>query len=101
MAGRDPLALRICLLLVRLCSVVVPRRGRREWRAEWQSEFRHHHATLRARGTPDWSTSLDLIRRAAGALPDAAWIRRQFTVDAEVVHDVRHGLRMLWTSPRF
>jgi putative ABC transport system permease protein len=101
MAGRDPLALRICLLLVRLCSVVVPRGARREWRAEWESEFRHHHATLRARGTPDWSTSMDLIRRAAGALPDAAWIRRQFTVDAEVVHDVRHGLRMLWTSPRF
>ena len=44
---------------------------------------------------------MDLVRRAFGALPDAAWLRRQFTADAEVVHDVRHGLRMLWKSPTF
>ena len=44
---------------------------------------------------------MDLIGRALGALPDAAWIRRQFTSDSEVVHDVRHGVRMLWTSPLF
>lgn len=44
---------------------------------------------------------MDLVRRSFGALPDAAWLRRQFTVDADVVHDLRHGLRMLWKSPAF
>lgn len=44
---------------------------------------------------------MDLLRRAFGALPDAAWLRRQFTADAEVVHDVRHGVRMLRKSPTF
>jgi len=44
---------------------------------------------------------MDLVRRALGALPDAAWLRRQFTADAEVVHDVRHGARMLRKSPTF
>ena len=44
---------------------------------------------------------MDLVRRAFGALPDAAWLRRQFTADAEVVHDVRHGIRMLRKSPTF
>ena len=44
---------------------------------------------------------MDLVRRAFGALPDAAWLRRQFTADAEVVHDVRHGVRMLRKSPTF
>jgi putative ABC transport system permease protein len=32
---------------------------------------------------------------------DAAWLRRQFTADADLVHDVRHGLRMLVKSPGF
>jgi len=44
---------------------------------------------------------MDLIRRALGALPDAAWIRRQFTLDAEVVHDVVYGTRALLKSPAF
>ena len=44
---------------------------------------------------------MDLVRRAFGALPDAAWLRRQFTADAEVVHDLRHGVRMLRKSPTF
>ena len=44
---------------------------------------------------------MDLFRRALGALPDAAWLRRQFTLDADVVHDVRHGARMLAKSPSF
>ena len=44
---------------------------------------------------------MDLVRRALGALPDAAWLRRQFTADADLVHDVQHGLRMLARSPSF
>ncbi len=44
---------------------------------------------------------MDLFRRALGALPDAAWLRRQFTEDADVVHDVKHGARMLLKSPSF
>jgi putative ABC transport system permease protein len=44
---------------------------------------------------------MDLFRRALGALPDAAWLRRQFTFDSEAIHDIRHGLRMLWKSPLF
>ena len=44
---------------------------------------------------------MDLFRRALGALPDAAWLRRQFTADADIVHDLRHGARMLRKSPTF
>ena len=44
---------------------------------------------------------MDLVGRVLGALPDAAWLRRQFTADAEIVHDVRHGVRMLRKSPAF
>ena len=44
---------------------------------------------------------MDLFRRVLGSLPDAAWLRRQFTADADLVHDVRHGARMLRKSPLF
>ena len=44
---------------------------------------------------------MNLIRRALGALPDAAWLRRQFTADADAVHDLRHAVRMVRKSPAF
>jgi putative ABC transport system permease protein len=100
-ANQDPLPLRICLLLLRLFSAVVPRAGRVEWRQEWESEFRHRREDLASSGRIAWSDDMDLIRRALGALPDAAWLRRQFTMDAELVHDLQHGIRLMWKSPLF
>ena len=44
---------------------------------------------------------MNLVGRALGSLPDAAWIRRQFTLDADAVHDAVHGLRMLARTPGF
>ena len=44
---------------------------------------------------------MDLISRALGSLPDAAWIRRQFTLDADAVRDAAHGARMLLKTPGF
>ena len=78
-----------------------PRPWRADWRDEWEAEFRHRHTSLDRRTRLDWRSSMDLVRRAFGALPDAAWLRRQFTADAEIVHDVRHGMRMLRKSPTF
>jgi putative ABC transport system permease protein len=94
---RTPFAVRLALALVRAFSVLVPARLRRDWRQEWEAEIRH----CGDRRPPHWREDMDLIGRTLGALPDAAWIRRQFTADAEVVHDVRHGIRMLGRSPGF
>jgi putative ABC transport system permease protein len=99
--SRDPFVLRACLILVRLSAVLVPQPSRAEWRAEWDAEIRHRWALLDRRHHLDWRTRMDLFRRVLGSLPDAAWLRRQFTVDAELVHDVRHGARMLRKSPLF
>ena len=98
---RDPLALRLCLALVRIFAVVVPFTSRAQWRAEWDAEVRYHWHILDRDHHIDWRTRVDLFRRALGALPDAAWLRRQFTADADLVHDVKHGVRMLLTSPSF
>jgi putative ABC transport system permease protein len=97
----DPLALRICVGLIRAASIVVPGPSRQDWRDEWEAEVRHRWDSLDARERLDWRIRMDLFRRVLGSLPDAAWLRRQFTADADLVHDVKHGLRMLWKSPSF
>jgi putative ABC transport system permease protein len=97
----DPIVLRLSLLLVRLFAALVPSRSRHDWRTEWEAEVRHHWDSLDSGHRLDWRTRMDLFRRTLGALPDAAWLRRQLTADADVVHDVRHGVRMLAKSPSF
>ena len=73
------------------CSSGSPRASSRAaiatpWRMEWEAELRHR-----------WSRGIDAVdgRRDAAwcdvrsaRVVDAAWIRRQFTIDADVVHDV-------------
>jgi predicted permease len=91
--------LAIALWLVAVASRLVPRAERAEWRGEWEAELEHRWGSLRRRRELSWRTSMDLVRRAFGALPDAAWIRRQLTADADVVHDARHTLRLIAKAP--
>jgi putative ABC transport system permease protein len=100
-APRASLTVWLCVAAVRLFSALVPARARREWRLEWEGELRHRGMLLEARRHNDWRHRMDLFRRVLGALPDAAWLRRQVTADADIVHDLRHGARMLRKSPTF
>jgi putative ABC transport system permease protein len=43
---------------------------------------------------------MDLMRRTMGSVSDAAWLRRQFTRDAELIQDARESLRLLLRQPR-
>ncbi|HET9268769.1 MAG TPA: ABC transporter permease [Vicinamibacterales bacterium] len=80
----------LALLLVRAAAVVVPRRDRDAWRQEWEAEIVHR---------ADWSDDMSLVRRSAGSIFDAAWLRRQFTRDSDLVHDVTHAWRLYRRSP--
>ena len=97
----DPLALRACLAIIRAVSAIVPSASRAEWRAEWEAEVTWRWDQLADRERLDWRSRMDLFRRALGTVPDAAWLRRQFTADADLVHDLKHGLRMLAKAPTF
>jgi putative ABC transport system permease protein len=93
-----PIALRACLLVVNLASRIVPAPDRESWRLEWEAELRHRWSRrerLSRRG------EMHMVRRTFGSLVDAAWIRRQLTSDADIVHDAAHGVRMLAKSPGF
>lgn len=93
--------LRLSLALLRLISHVVPSRERDAWLQEWEAEVQGRWAWLAARNELNRRQQMEMLRRTIGSVHDAAWLRRQFTRDAELVHDVRHGLRLLRRSPGF
>jgi putative ABC transport system permease protein len=95
------LAFWLALHIVRAVAMLVPAAVRADWRREWDAELRHRSAHLRRAPNLTWRTNMDLIGRALGSLPDAAWIRRQFTLDADAVHDAVHSARMLARTPGF
>jgi putative ABC transport system permease protein len=92
---------RLSLALLRLFARVVPERDRDEWLAEWESELHARRARLTMRHRLTREQELDMFRRVLGSLYDATWLRRQFTLDADLVHDVKHGARLLARSPGF
>jgi putative ABC transport system permease protein len=95
------LALWLALRVIGAVAMLVPAAARADWRREWDAELRHRSAQLRRRRNLTWRTNMNLVSRALGALSDAAWIRRQFTLDADAVHDAAHAVRMLIRTPGF
>ncbi|MGH9308781.1 MAG: ABC transporter permease, partial [Vicinamibacterales bacterium] len=87
------------LRVIALVGVIVPKRLRADWRAEWEAELRYREQRLagwdRRRGRT-W----DLLRRSSSAFWDALWLQPQRRED-EVVQDLRFGLRMLLKNPTF
>jgi putative ABC transport system permease protein len=95
--SRDPSpALRLCLAVVRLAARLVPAADRDAWRMEWDAELRHRWTRRLTK-----QTEAALVRRSFGAVIDAAWLRRQFTLEADIVQDAAHGVRVLAKSPAF
>jgi putative ABC transport system permease protein len=92
---REPWTLRACRALVAAASWLVPGAQRAAWKQEWEAEVLHRWQRLNGAGGARWPERIDILRRVSGALPDAAWMRRQFTADAEVVQDLRHAWRLM------
>jgi putative ABC transport system permease protein len=101
MAARPPLLVALALAAVRLVARIVPRRDRDAWRREWEHELLNGHlASRREPGSP-LRSQIRLLRRSLGSVADAAWLRRQLTRDADMIHDIRHTLRLLAARPAF
>jgi putative ABC transport system permease protein len=92
---------RLSLALLRAFARLVPRRQRAEWLQEWESELYARRARLASRHALTRQQEVDMFRRVLGSFRDAAWLRRQFTRDADLVHDMRYGARLLRRSPGF
>ena len=99
MASHLPRLIAAALAVVRIVGLIVPRRDRSAWRREWEHEILNQHLALEREHRSTWRAQMPLTRRALGSLLDAAWLRRQFTRDSELVHDLRHITRISRRSP--
>lgn len=93
------LVTRAALVLIRCVAYVVPRRDRDAWRREWEAEILHEQSALDLR--TDRTAGGQVGRRALGSIADAAWLRRQFTLDSDFAHDIRHAFRLVRRQPWF
>jgi len=95
----DPLVLRICFSILTIARRLVPRSIRESWTREWEAELRYRWNALSRRRGVRWQGQADLLRQSSGAIADAAFLRRQFTADLDIVQDVRYAVRMLRKRP--
>ena len=93
--------LRLSLAALRLIARLVPARDRVSWLREWEAELLNRRARLASRERLTRQQEVDMFRRVLGSFHDAAWLRRQFTRDADLVHDMRYGARLLRKNPGF
>jgi hypothetical protein len=68
------LALWLALRTIEVVAILVPAAARSDWKREWHGELRYRSGQLQRRRTGDWRANMDLLGKALGAFPDAAWI---------------------------
>ena len=88
------------LRLIALVGLIVPRRLRADWRQEWETELRHREMRLAEWDRLDRRHKLDLLWRSTSAFWDALWLQRG-RLEADVIQDLRYGIRMLLSHPGF
>lgn len=122
---RSGLALRLSLTLVRVFSLLVPRRERADWLEEWRGELVSRYDGCFPEGGLDGAPSdagapvadppipprdairlsppktLRPLRDAGGAIPDALWYAREDWRLDMLSHDIRFAVRTLVTRPVF
>jgi putative ABC transport system permease protein len=96
---RPPLLIRAVVKAVGVVSWLVPRRDRSDWRREWEAEILSRPDRSAAGHPSTFGDQLRLAWRASGSIADAAWLRRQFTRDSEIVQDLKFGIRMSFSRP--
>jgi putative ABC transport system permease protein len=92
---------RLSLAALRLIARLVPWADRATWLREWEAELHSRRTRLAARNALTRRQEFDMFRRVLGSFHDAAWLRRQFTRDADLVQDMRYGARLLRHHPGF
>ncbi len=91
---------KMCLWLIRVIGVIVPRRLRSDWRQEWEAELRYRETLLAEWENLTRRSKLALLWHSAGAFADALWLQPRRLED-EMIQDLRYGARMLLKFPGF
>jgi putative ABC transport system permease protein len=92
---------RLGLGVIRAAGLIVPRERRQEWRAEWAGELWYRLQELDRAGALDGAARRDLLRRTAGAIRHALWVRQsEWRLDM-LLQDLLYAARVTWKRPAF
>jgi len=92
------LLLRLLLAMIDLGARLAPRSRRRAWRRQWRADIVHEWQWL-SRTDAGVIGRATLVRRAAGALRHAFWLRGHVRRLEMISHDLRYGWRQMLRRP--
>jgi len=92
------LLLRVLLALIDAGSWLAPPSRRREWRRQWRADILHEWRWL-SRPESGVAARATLVRRTAGALRHALWLRGHVRRLEMITHDLRYGWRQMVRRP--
>ena len=87
-----------CDRILRAAAPLVPHDIRREWLREWRAEFAYAAARAARANKP---MPIGSLRRAAGAIVHAAWLRWDRWRIEMISQDIKHAIRSLRRKPSF
>lgn len=96
----EPLGLRMARALIRATAWLVPAGRREAWRREWEGEVAGRWRRVDGRNRT-MVEQLDIVRRTAGCVPDAIYIRRGEGMMRGWMDDLVGGARSLRRHPRY
>ena len=97
---RTPGLLRVLLAIIDTGWWLAPPSRRRDWRQQWRADILHEWQwlTRHPRGIGDRA---GLLRRVAGALRHAFWLRLHVRRLEMITQDIRYGWRLMVRKPAF
>jgi putative ABC transport system permease protein len=88
-------------MVVAAAGVIVPRRRRADWAAEWRGELWGHLSCMEPGRRAGAHAGLALFLRTLGAVPHALWVLRDEWRLEMLLHDLRYAVRTLAKRPGF
>src|SRR5262245_48251409 len=96
----DAMLLRVLLAVIDAATRLAPPSRRRDWRRQWRADIVHEWRRV-DRGADASAGRAALIRRTAGAVRHAFWLRGHVRRLEMVSHDLRYGWRLMLRKPGF
>jgi len=91
----------LCAGLLRLATRLAPASERRTWVREWEAELEHSWRRATRGSGLRAGAAIEMIRRSAGAVVHAAWLRGQDWRPEMLMQDLRFAIRSLLKRPLF
>jgi predicted permease len=86
---------RTYLWMIRVVSLLVPKRFRTGWRQEWEAELLHREEVITRWQKSNAKVGFDLLKHSSGSFWDALWLQ-PIRLEEDMFQDLKYGARMLF-----